>query len=1098
MSVTRFFASLKMLCAVVALLVVVAPIFAQIPDFPKPLPEVQALLDQARPLRNLNKIAEAEPLYQKALEKARSSKDKAGEAMTLAGYAVLLQRKDQLPESLKMLEQALVLAREAGAKSAEATAIQGLGSYYYSTGKPLQAAERFEEASKIFHAIGDKFGEAGMMMNLGIIYENTGDAPKAIAIYERVLPIFRERKDKGNEANVLTNLGKACSKIGKRNQAKSYNTQALTLYRALGDKSNEANILIGFIEYARDEGDMQNALKLGQEALEAARESKNLRVEALVLAQNAITYHILGQVTKALEIGNRALELARSVKDVRSEASILNGIAVIYSRIGEPQKAMELLQRTIQIDQGLGDKNGILNVSINLGYLASDMKRYTQAEVYFRSALSLAKELAAPGSRASALNGLAMVAKSQGNFPLALRHYKDALAISREQKSKEKEAAILGNIGNLFLDQKNYREARKFLTEGLAAFRQAGNRNGVSNVSHALGKLSQRDKSPLKETESYFRQAVTEARATGNRLYLAHGLNGLAEMAAARKDYAEAVKQSAAGIALLEEIRAALGGYTAAKAEFLSAFLSIYSDHLEFLLKAGREAEAFEFAQKVKARTLLDTLAYGRVDLSSVLTEEERQQEQTLHEKADGLNERMVQEGVVNEVGAKKRFAALKAELKTAEGELQTLTETLYARHPELSRRRVAQTATLTEMAKLIPADTVLLEYAALNSETMCVFVVTTERGKAQVRAITISAKEMQKQAEAFRLACSDPRKAWKPQARALYARLIAPAAKSLRGKTRLIICPDGVLWDVPFAALLKSERTLGSRYVLSSAYSATGMQAARHLAQERNRKRPQGSVLIVANPDFGTTKRFGDLNDLPGQRPLSEPSRPLAEPSRPLSEPSRPLAEPSRSISMQLAATVPVRGGYIASLAGTQHEADAIKALFPNAEVLTLKNAQETTVKAEAGKFRYLHFATHGFVNDAAPMLSSVVLAAPNADAKEDGFLTAREVYDLTLNAEMATLSACNTGRGETRSGEGIVGLTWALLCAGCPTQVVSQWSVDDAATAKLMGGFYGNLKAGKDKANALQTASRTLQSTSKYRHPYYWAAFVVMGEGR
>ena len=105
------------------------------------------------------------------------------------------------------------------------------------------------------------------------------------------------------------------------------------------------------------------------------------------------------------------------------------------------------------------------------------------------------------------------------------------------------------------------------------------------------------------------------------------------------------------------------------------------------------------------------------------------------------------------------------------------------------------------------------------------------------------------------------------------------------------------------------------------------------------------------------------------------------------------------------------------------------------------------------------MHFATHGFFNDAAPLLSAIVLALPDKKSGDDGFLTAREIFDLNLNADMVVLSACNTARGEKRNGEGMIGLTWALFAAGAPTQVVSQWSVNDQSTALLMQRFYANL---------------------------------------
>jgi CHAT domain-containing protein len=143
---------------------------------------------------------------------------------------------------------------------------------------------------------------------------------------------------------------------------------------------------------------------------------------------------------------------------------------------------------------------------------------------------------------------------------------------------------------------------------------------------------------------------------------------------------------------------------------------------------------------------------------------------------------------------------------------------------------------------------------------------------------------------------------------------------------------------------------------------------------------------------------------------------------------------------------------------------------------------------------------ASHAFFNDAAPLLSSVVLASPPAGSNEDGFLTAREIFDMDLSAaEMVVLSACNTARGQKRSGEGIIGLTWALFVAGAPTQVLSQWAVDDASTATLMGRFYQNLAWGRAaKGQALRQAALSLLQNKRHRHPYYWAPFVLMGDWR
>ena len=1037
--------SLRILC-IFSLILLPVPLLAQTPPLVKPAPEIQALLDQALALRRANKNAEAEPLYAQALKQARAAQDKAGEAAALVGYANFLARNNKTDEALKLSEQARALAHSLPNSLIEAGGWESSGFALYFSGKPQQAIEPFEKARALYHEGGDKADESRAAMALGVMYENTSQIPKAIEIYDQVLPVFRDLKDKLGEANTLTNLALAHQKLDANSKAIADASQALPLYRELKDKSSEANVLHILAMNTLAISDFSKALEVSKESVACAKEAKNPRFEGAALGTLGEIYRTMGQSTLALETYTQALILDRATKNLRSEAATLNNMGIVYSRTGEANKAMEVFQQAITLYEAMGNKQEIASSQLNLGFLCSDMQRYQQAEVYFLAALPFAKETNNQKMIIIILNGLGGVASERGNFAAARKHFQEALALCRSAdiKDEEKQAALMGNLGNISLKLNKNNEAFEWYQQSLRLYQKLKIKNGISNIAFSLGEVSNNLNKPSEETKAYFQLAAHEAQSTGNRLYAAHAFYGLATVEQKRRRFAQAEAYSSQAITLLEAIRSGFGGSGTAKSEFLAWALFIYQTHLEILLQQGNYAEAFAFAQKTKARTLLDTLASGRVDLSSVLTEKERQEEQALHDRADSLNQQMVKEGVQNEVGAKKRFAAFKAELRTVESQLQAFTETLYARHPELVRRRVAQTATLAELAPIIPDDTALLDYVILKKKGIAVFVVTTTHGKPKVTAVQIpvSMEALRKQTAAFRLACSDPRKVWKPQSKALYKQLIAPFASSLRGKKRLIVCPDGVLWDVPFAALSKGKQTLWSRYQLTYAYSATGAQAAHLLAQERKSQPAKGSLLVCANPDFGTAKRFGDLDNLPGQRPLSDPSRPI-------SEPARPISDPSRAISIQVAATVPTRGGAIASLAGTQHEADGLKALFPDADILTRKNAQEAKVKANAGNYRYLHFATHGFLNDASPMLSSVVLASPEAGSKEDGFLTAREVYTLNLHAEMTVLSACNTGRGETQKGEGMVGLTWALLCAGCPTQVVSMWSVDDAATA-------------------------------------------------
>ena len=165
---------------------------------------------------------------------------------------------------------------------------------------------------------------------------------------------------------------------------------------------------------------------------------------------------------------------------------------------------------------------------------------------------------------------------------------------------------------------------------------------------------------------------------------------------------------------------------------------------------------------------------------------------------------------------------------------------------------------------------------------------------------------------------------------------------------------------------------------------------------------------------------------------------------------------------------------------------------------ILIGTTAREETFKATASKYPVLHFAAHGVLDDVNPLYSRILLATESDS--EDGFLEAREIMKLDLHADLAVLSACQTARGQVGSGEGLIGMSWALFIAGTSTTVASQWKVDSASTARLMIDFHRNLQSEKVRtgtAEALRQAAIKLMADPKYRHPFFWSGFVVVGNG-
>jgi CHAT domain-containing protein len=222
-----------------------------------------------------------------------------------------------------------------------------------------------------------------------------------------------------------------------------------------------------------------------------------------------------------------------------------------------------------------------------------------------------------------------------------------------------------------------------------------------------------------------------------------------------------------------------------------------------------------------------------------------------------------------------------------------------------------------------------------------------------------------------------------------------------------------------------------------------------------------------------------------------------------------KPVPEPSAAqetrLLQHLGATPESKEGAlaIARLPFTAREAERILGVARGMKTFAATGfdaSREAATGDRLNDFRYIHFATHGYLDTERPSLSALVLAQVDREGKPvDGFLRVADVYNTRLSADLVVLSACQTGLGQEVRGEGLMGLTRAFLYAGAPRVIVSLWNVNDEATAELMAAFYrGLLREGRTPAAALTAAQLELRAGKRWQSPYYWAAFVQHGEWR
>jgi CHAT domain-containing protein len=345
-----------------------------------------------------------------------------------------------------------------------------------------------------------------------------------------------------------------------------------------------------------------------------------------------------------------------------------------------------------------------------------------------------------------------------------------------------------------------------------------------------------------------------------------------------------------------------------------------------------------------------------------------------------------------------------------------------------------------------------------------------------KVFSIPIASADLARRVTQFRQTLAGNSLGFREPARQLYDLLLQPAQKELEGKAVVCIVPSNQLWELPFQALMSPQE----RYVLQD-HALSYVPSLSVLREMRMKNAHQ--VRTVNNASNVAMVKVGATATIPSPALLA-----IGNPSLSPGLVSRARSD-DRSLSLGDLPEAEREVKDLGEIYGAQHS-----------RILIRSAAREETIKAEAGRFPILHFATHGLLDDENPLYSRLLLASSNGT--DDGFLEAREIMKLDLHADLVVLSACQTARGTFGPGEGLIGMSWAFFIAGASTTVVSQWQVDSASTARLMVDFHRSLQAADKgapvtKAEALRRSALKLMSNPKYRHPFFWSGFVVVGNG-
>lgn len=874
---------------------------------------------------------------------------------------------------------------------------------------------------------------------------------------------------------------------------------ALPLFRAAGDTYREA-LTLWFIgsTYARL-NEFRQALTVFYKALALAQQLNDRRVESGVETFLGGGHERLGEPKKALEHFNRALSLSKESGNRAGEASALNNIGLMYAQIGESQMALEYYAKALALYRVLTLQRTEASVLHNMGVAYLMLGAYDKALDYFQQALVLRRATQDKNGESDVLNNIGFTYLKLEKPEKALEYHTQALAIQRTTGDKRLTAVTLDYIGSIYAHIGQPAKALEYHQEALPLQVAIEDKQlqavVINNIARAYDLLAE----PAKALD-YYNQALVLFRAIEDGNNAARSLHGLARVEKSRGNLVQARKDIEEALSLIETVRARSGSQQL-RASYIASMENAYELYIDILMKlheqdpkAGYDAAALQASERGRTRSLVELLNEARVDIrqgvGADLVLKERELSQALNAKAQRQIKLTAQKGNPEEI------ATLNREISELEDGFEQVQAAIRKASPNYAALTQPRPLNSREIQQLLDPETVLLEYS-LGDEHSYLWAVTQSSLKtyelpkrddvakvAQHVYQSLMARSVAKRLETpaerrARIAAADEQ--FQKAGSELARMIIAPALAEL-GTKRLVVIADGALQYMPFAALpVGGPQPLVVDHEIVSLPSASSLAIQRQTLASRA-PAPKG-IAVVADPVFSVA----DVRFKSGSQ-----ARDVATAAAIRASDTRILEHLSGGPSGQLA---------IRRLPFTRQEAEQILAVAPqgsNFKAIDFRANRTLATSGELSQYRYVHFATHGYLDTTRSGLSAIVLSMIDEQGKpQDGFLRAHDIYNLKLPAELVVLSACETGLGKEVRGEGIEGLTRGFMYAGARRVVVSLWNVNDKATASLMQRLYlGMLRGKKTPAAALRAAQIEMLRSRQWQSPYYWAPFVMQGE--
>ncbi|MFK5970361.1 MAG: tetratricopeptide repeat protein [Candidatus Marithrix sp.] len=1037
--------------------------------------------------------------WQLALDYARQLNDKADISKFLVNLGTVNYNLGKYQTALQYYQQAVIIDKELTDKNGQSADYHYLGLIYYQLQNYSAAIENYQIALILQAELNinqndtlnniaiayDSMGEyetaityyqqalplnldiqtANILSNLGVAYKNLSNYPEALKYFQQALDIANQIDDKTVIANNFNNIGTVYDSLGQYHTAIEYYQQSMQIDNSLR-ASNLTNIGISYDNI----GEHQQALTNLQQALQI--QSRDKYSIANNLSNIGIVYKNLGDFTKAIDYYQQALTIQTKIGDKRGEANSLTNLGIVYDLFGQYAKALEHYLVALDIQRITGDQLRIANNLSNIGVLYYNLGQTKNAIGYFLQALTIRNNINDKHGKAVDLSNLGIAYDNLSLRAKAIISYQTALNIRRTIGDKRGEAIDLANLAATYANKKQYQQALEHFQAALIIDQKLANQVGIAAIQANIGLIyHQLGNDELAHTNLQTSVAKLTTLNTNNQWY---AQRGLATIEVALNNNLTAINSYEAAITHIETLRTNLTNKQA-KLSFIQDKLYVYDEYIALLYAMhikyptqNYDQKALEVFERKQGRVFLEEIGKSGASRFARLPAKINQQEQLITDK-------------ITQLQLKNGSQIVLQEIANLRSEQRVLQQKIKVKYPDYYALKYPQPASLDILQQTLHNDELMLVYAVMEEDTI-LWVIGSQQF--DIFSLSLGANRVNENVNYMRDVILNRLPEIVDEGYPLYQKLLPKAVQKLLVKAKTIyIVPTGALYALPFESLVTNvdEYKKPNYFIQNHAIVYLSSASVLKILRDKQHKiTPTKKLLAFADPAYMECDEDADDRSVLKSRTLNQ-----------------------------------LRGNSYREVMGavcfprlpeTAKEAKSIAAFFSTADTTLYlgQQANKTTIfnLNQAGKmadYRYLLFALHGLLPNEIKGLaqSSLVLA----DTKNNGYLTMADTFNLRLNADFINLSACNTGGGKKIKGEGILGLTQAFMYAGTKAIGVTLWSVESASAENLSVGIFANLKDGKTTAEAIRQIKLKMiagqAKQSHYRHPFYWAPFVVYGDG-